>query len=380
MRKISQLPVVQQTDSDFPNGAIINETDINEGTPVVREIYNDPLVNLYKILDLAGVVADGTEDKEGKYQLVEAIRKLPNLLNDVEQVLTLSSGVWSVPFNLTYLPNKYVFFARASDDYVSGTFKGVNASPSYSFTSSGFSANDELIVIIDTAGVRAYSLNAIAGISANELFTVMGTPLQFNSSNTVYYQEYGDLVNDTPRTEAIEATIRAFVADNGVLVTDMFIMQNRLLCVVYFPTEITYKFYEFSLSNLTAPTLITLTGFAISIGTDYFPYFFADEDNVYITNTNGTSVDDNKITVATYMPGALSFGALLTMDASFEKTTNAAVKSKNIYTFVDGLLCYFDVNTGVKTTIGQFSGVLGQLFSYKDSVYFTSGEVAKLWF
>jgi len=380
MRKLSQLPVVKQVDSDFPNGAIKNETDINEGTPVVREIYNDPLVNLYKILDLAGVVFDGTEDKEGKYQLVEAIRKLPNLLNDIEQVLTLSGGVWSVPFNLTYIPTKYVFFARASDAYTPGTFKGLNASPSYSFTSSGFAANDELLVVIDVTEVRAYSLSSITGNSVNEIFTVMGIPLQYNTSNTVYYHEYGELVSGVPRVEVIEETIRAFVSDNSVIVTDMFIMQGMLLCVVYFPIEITYRFYDFSLGDLTDPTLITPSGFSVNVGVDFAPYFYADENNLYISNNNGTSTDDNEICINIYSPGALAFGALLTMDNSFVKTTNAAIKDKKIYTFVNGLLCYFDINTGVKTTIGQFSGVLGQIFSYKDDIYFTSGEVALKWF
>jgi len=382
MRKLSQLPIEKQVDSDFPNGAIINETDTQDGTPVVRELYNDPLVNLYAVMDAAGIAADGTEDNASKYQLLEAFRKLPNLLNDIEQVLTLSGGVWSVPVNLTPLPNKYFFIARAADAYTPGTFKGSGASPVYAFTSPGFNASDEVLIIVDTAGVRAYSISGIFGNVANELFTLMGTPIQYNDQPKLYYQEAGNILSDTPTVDYIEEIIRSDVADNSVLVTDMFIMQGYLLCVVYFPTEITYKFRQFAMGDFTVSYPVTVSGAPITVGTDYSPYFYADALRLYVTQKFNFNVNDNDITTLTYSGSlaTLTLYSNVTLDASFVKTTNAAVKSQSLYTMVAGVLSKFDLSTGTKTALGNYTGVAGQLFNYKDNIYFTSGEVAKLWF
>jgi len=129
MKVLGNLLVPKDSNSRYPFGSNIkNETDTEQGTPVVREIYGDPLMNLYRILELVGMTPTGTEDSDDtQYQLVEAIKKLPNSLNDIEQILTLSGAIWSVGFDLAYLPNKYFFVARASEDYVSTetyTFKG----------------------------------------------------------------------------------------------------------------------------------------------------------------------------------------------------------------------------------------------------------------
>jgi len=382
MRKISQLPVVKQVDADFPNGAIINETDTNDGTPVVREIYNDPLVNLYRVLDITGVVADGDEDREGNYQLVEALQKLPNLLNGVEHSLSLSSGVWSIPVDLAFVPNKYIFIARATDAYVSGTFKGFNTTPNYSFTSAGFNAGDEVLIIKDNSGVRAYSLTGVSGGGGivDTITTIMGMPLQYNNDVVLRYQSNGTLMTDIPSVSNVQSTIRAFVADTGVIVTDMFITQNKLICVVYFPTEITYKFYDFSLSNLNVPTLMSISGFTIPVGTDFTPYFYADDQYIYITNDNGTTVNDNRVTLATIGAHSLTYSSIVTLDTSFVKTTNGALKEKKLYTFVDGKLSRFDVNTGSVIDLGTYDSVVGQLFSFRDNVYFGSGEIARKWF
>jgi len=383
MRKISQLPVVKQVDADFPNGAIINETDTNDGTPVVREIYNDILVNAYKVLDVTGVEADGEEDKEGSYQLVEALQKLPSLLNGVEHSLSLSSGVWSIPVDLAFVPNKYIFIARATDAYVSGTFKGLNATPNYTFTSAGFNAGDEVLIIKDNSGVRAYSLMVSTtggGSSLNLLPTIMGMPLQYNNDTMLRYQSNGKIMTDAPTVNNIQSTIRTFVSDAGVLLTDMFITQNKLICVVYFPTQITYKFYDFNLSNLNAPTLMSISGFTIPVGADFSPYFYADDQYIYITNDNGTTVNDNRVTIASIGTHSLSYSSLVTLDTGFVKTTNGAFKNKNLYTFVSGKLSRFDINTGALTDLGLYDSVIGQLFSFKDSIYFGSGEIAQKWF
>lgn len=382
MRKLSQLPVVKQVDADFPNGAIINETDTQDGTPVVRELYNDPLVNLYKILELGGVTANGLEDKEGSYQLVEALRKLPNLLNDSEQVLTLDGTTWSVPFDLSLLPDKYFFIAKPTDNYVSGTFVG-SGEDVYPFSSTGFNASDELLVVIDQSGVKAYSFAAGGSSSGiDEVFTVMGMPIAQNSSETLFYREEGALLSDLPKCDVLEEVIRAEVADNDVLVTDIFVTQGYAVCVVYFPNEITYRFFQFPLSDLLTVEEVNVDGATFPVGSDFNPYFYADDENLYVTNTNGTDADDNIVSVFAYNPGTpnLVFQGTVTLDASFVKTSNGALKNKFLYTFVSGFLRSFDMTTGNMVLLGEFNGNNGNLFSFNGNIYFTSGEVAKKWY
>lgn len=389
MKQLSQLSVVKEVSASKPFGAIINETDTNDGTPVVREIYNDPLINIYKLLEMTGITPDGTEDGETngvgsipKYQVVEALQKLANVLNDVEQVLSLSSGVWSVGMDITLLPDKYVFIARATDNYVSGTFKGNKVSPVYSFYSPGFNASDEIIVIIDQSEVRAYSISGIFGNTANELFTLMGTPVAYNSENLLYFQEDGKLISETPSVALVEEIIRADVADNTVLVTDMFVMQGYLLCVVFFPTEITYKFFQFPIGDLTVSEEVAQAGFTMPIGTDNNPYFFSDGEAIYVTNANGTTINDYEISNISYNPATpnLVWQSQTVYDNTYVKTTNTAIKNKVMYYLVSGILSSIDVNTGTKTVLGNYSGIIGLLFNYKDNIYFTSGEVAKKWF
>lgn len=388
MRVLEQLSeLVKEVSANMPWGGIINETDTQDGTAVVRELYNDPLVNLYKILDVTGIEPDGTEDGETagiggvpKYQIVEALKRLPNVLNDIEQILTLSGTTWSVPFDLTKLPDKYVFFARVTDDYVSGDFIGNVGITSYPFSSSGFSASDEVMVVIDQSGVRAYKLGGSNTVT-NDVFTVMGIPVAFNDQPLVYYQEQGVLLTDAPKADYLESIIRTDESDATIILYDIFILQNHVVCCCYIPGTITYKFFSFSISDLTVSTELSVSGITIGVGTDYEPYFYADEENIYITNNANTSANDYEVAVLNYVVGSdeLLYQATVSFDNTFVKTTNGAMKNKKVYTFVNGNLESYDVNTGVKASLGSFNGIQGNLFTYNGQIYFTGGEVAKIW-
>lgn len=164
--------------SQYPNGAIINETDSIDGTAVINEIYNDILVNNYKILEAAGIETNAEADNEDNgYQLLEAHQKLTNILNDIEQPIVLASTIWSIPIAIDLLPNKYVLVCKATGAYnpaITYTFKGTGAL-SYGFTSpTGFNDGDELVVIISNAGVKAYSVGG-GSIASGKLI--------FNASN-----------------------------------------------------------------------------------------------------------------------------------------------------------------------------------------------------
>jgi len=384
MKIIEQLSIPKQVDSDFPFGAIINETDTEDGTPVVREVYNDHLVNNYKLLEEVGITPSGAEDNETNgYQILEALKKLPNVLNDIEQILSLSTTIWSIPLNIDLLPNKYVFVARASEDYVAGTtysFKGSTATE-YPFTSSGFKASDELLIVIDQSTVRAYSLSALSN-APTEVFAVMGTPVAFNDTNKMWYQESGQLLSDVPSVDYLESIIRVDVSDGTVLLNDIFVLNGYVLCFCIVPASNTYFFRQFILTDLSASTAITLSGASFSNASDFMPYVYAEQGVIYITNDMNSSADDFSISKLNYNPGAgtLTFVSTTDMDNSFVKTSNAVIKLGLLYTMISGVLESYSLTSGVKLSLGSYSGVAGQIFSFNGQVYFNSGEVCRKWF
>lgn len=163
--------------ANYPDGAIINETTSQPGTAVVEEVYNDVLVNVFKIIDLVLGGTNGIADNEStSYQLLAALQKLPNTQNDIEQVLTLASTTFTLSLDITKIPNKYFVFAKAVGTYnpaTTYTFKGSTPTPSYSFTApNGFNSGDELLIIINQAGVIAYTFAGGVPASGHLFFTV----------------------------------------------------------------------------------------------------------------------------------------------------------------------------------------------------------------
>jgi len=383
MKTIEQLSIPKEVSSNFPFGAIINETDTTDGTPVVREVYNDHLVNNYKIIEEVGLEPNGLEDNETNgYQILEALKILPNKLNDIEQILTLTGTVWSIPLPIELLPNKYFFIARASEAYSNGgvyTFKGSGAT-SYPFSSSGFKASDEVLIIIDTSGVRAYSLSFLNSIS-DDVFTVMGLPIAFNDSNKMYYQSDGNLVSDTPSINYLENIIRVDVSDGTVLVNDMLISNGYVICFCLIPSTNTYFFRHFALTDLSVSFALTLVGTAFSNASNFTPYVYAKQGIVYVTNSMNSTANDYSITKLIYNPATaeLTFSSSLDLDTDFVKTSNSVVKNELIYTLVTGVLKSYSLTTGVENVLGDYGSINGNLFGFNGKTYFSSGEVSRSW-
>lgn len=383
MRTIKQLVVPQNSHSKFPFSTIQNETDLVDGTPVVEEIYGDVLTNLYKLLQTTGVTPTGTQDNDlTQYQILEALRKLPNTLNDIEQILTLTGTVWSIPLPIELLPNKYFFVARATDAYANGgtyTFKGSGAT-SYPFTSSGFKASDELLLILDTSGVRAYSLAFLDSIS-DEIFTVMGLPIAFNDSNKMYYQSGGNLISDTPSINYLESIIRVNVSDGTVLVNDILISNGYALCFCLIPSTNTYFFRQFALTDLSVSFAVSLVGTSFANASDFSPYVYMKQGTVYVTNAMNANANDYSITKLIYSVGGatLTLASSLDLDATFVKTSNSVVKNELLYTLISGVLTSYSLTTGTKTVLGDYGSINGNLFGFNGKTYFSSGEVGRAW-
>lgn len=377
MKVLGNLTVDKDSSVNYPFGANIqNETDTVNGTPVVREIYGDVLMNLYRILELTNVTPNDIEDdKTTQFQLVEALKKLPNSLNDIEQVLTLSGTVWSVPFDLSILPNKYFFIARASDNYISGTtFKGTGATE-YSFTSTGFNASDEILVIIDSSNVRAYSLSKLSE-TPDFLPTIISTPLRFNSTNELYYLDSGKLYKNLQVWD-LQNSIRTLQSDGTLILQNAFLMQGHIVCVVKNPSTVNYEFYAFDLQDLNTAIELS-TNITQTPSIDFLPEFYADNTYLYCTNDCNNNPNDYAFNMLILDIDNLSINYFsdFTIDVSFAKTKTGAIANNKLYIFKAKYFDSYDLSTLAKTTIGYFPAIDGWLFSLNGSLYLNQTNIA----
>ncbi len=386
MKVLGSLPIAKDTNVKYPFGSNIqNETDTIDGTPVVREIYGDPLMNLYKVMQLAGITPNGIEDNaDTQFQLVEAFKKFSNEINDINHVLTLTGTVWSLPLNLSILPDKFVCFAQVTDNYVSTetyTFKGTGVLE-LPFSSQGFNASEQVLIVIDNSGVKAFSLEKLQEV-ADTVFTPLGSPLSFNDTDKMYYKEEGYLLSDLPSSDEIQQLIRVYEGEGSLILHDMFLQNNILVCFASWeidPTLSTCVIYDIDINDFGDISANTIIGGATTAD---LPYVFMSTDGeLFLTNENGYSADDYRI--SKFVRNPLSSNhfeqvSVTPMDVTFEKTTNAVIHNGFIYTFVGGYLRKYNLTTGIKTDVLYLPSVNGQLFRFNGEVYFTTGEVAKKW-
>lgn len=386
MRTLKGLPYEHNKDYiKFKEGTLQNEDDTKVGTPVIEQIYGDVLTNIYKTLEVAGITPNQTQDSEStSFQFVKALQNLTNELNDVEKIVSLSNNVWSAPIALEILPDNYFFFARTADQYVQGQnyrFKG-SGDTQYDFISpTGFTSGDELLIIIDKSAVRAYSLIPSKTNQNNGVFTVFGNPVGYNDTDTLYYQSEGQILNDTPRVNNLQATIR-FTANQGVLlVYDIMILKAHVLCLVFNPVIQHYLFYQFSIADLDTATVVPIIGFTIPENQDYKPYLFTDGQHLFFTNDANNSSLDNEIAKLSYSPtlANITYIETVMLNSSYIKSTNTIVKDNSLTTFINGLLVKHTLSTGTAVIMGMYNGMNGIVFCFNGKTYFTSGDVAKQW-
>lgn len=204
MKVLANLDLPKKTDANLPFGKTIqDETDTLQGTPIVADVLQDLFSNFYKLLELTGTAPTNQFDSNlTQYQIINALKKLPNTLNDVERVLTLEEEtIWNIDIDFSLLPNKYFFFARASEDCVYGTSYSIKdaVGNEYDFTSDAFKTGCELLVIFDTDGVRAYPLSKKETLVYEAIYSQIttGDP----SVNTIFKSEH-NLVTEVTRSTA----------------------------------------------------------------------------------------------------------------------------------------------------------------------------------
>lgn len=369
----------------FPEGAIINETEQQEGTPVVREVYNDILMNIYAYLKSRGIAINQQEDNEQNgYQLINALKRNVNELNDVEKLLNLNGSTWNIDLNFSLIPNKYFVFVRATENSsaANNAIKGTGATVIPFESLNGFKTGDELLLIIDTAKVRAYNLSSggSSTFALSNYSPLFGRPLRFmTSKEKIWYEENGVLYGDYPERYNLQQIIDPNLS---ILVLEIFEHEGRIICFCYEPSNFEISFYYFSYPDFSAPVQLNFSGSAFNenLTGNRNVHIYFDGEKIGITNRTNTVDDSNEIEFysADFSNNKLVYQSSATLDVSFEKTTNSVSASGGIINSVNGILTYFKAD-GTVVDLGNFTNFIGGIFRIKDRIFYFDDYGAIEW-
>ena len=388
MRTIRDLPIVQDGNNTlFPDGQIRNETATQSGTPVVREIYGDILTNIYKIIRDAGFEFTETEDNENtQYQLLQALKVFVNELNDVMQVLTVSSNDISINVDLDNLPNNYVFIGQVSEPLLSATTYELTGTGTntYSFNpDSDINANSQVLLVINnSSAVKLIDLSK--QVTQDTISLPYSGVLSYNSTNTSYYLSDGFIMTNGPQSTNVQQVIRVDQGDNDILIYDAIIHKGILICMAKTALEKIYDFYMFTLSdldNVAARVQVEQQPLIGNSAIDYVPYLFADNDFVYLSNLGNNEDEDFKLRAYSFNSSNFSFtqSSNITLNSDFQKSTNYFIKDSKIFTFINGNLYSYPFAGGTRNFEKFLNNTNGQVFVQDSKIYFKSGFIGNLW-
>ena len=367
-------------DSKYPFGANIrNETDTIFGTPVVREIYGEILMNLYKLLELTNENPTGTEDNDTtQYQIVNSIKKLANDINDTVEVMQLDGTQFSLNIDFSILPNKFVKIVKPAENYnFSNDYTVIGLDENeYWFTSvGGFNSSDLVLLIFETSGVvTAYSLTK--SIVDTNVYTPFGSPLAYNSSQVMMYQNDGVMISQELEITDYESIIRTQLSDVSLIVKDIFRINGSFIFTVTKPSDNTYL-KVFHVTNSNPPIELIPLGNVSPFSNEETPVILCENSFLYISNgsgslTNKYTVDKYQIVVGT---NTLTFASRVDLDFSYLAVENAIVKNGFLYEFNSGQLDKYNLSSGAKTNVVNLGSVNGQIFMFNGNAYLTTGEI-----
>jgi hypothetical protein len=369
----------------FPDGAIQNEIEgTQEGTPVVREVYNDFLMNVYAYMRQRGIVPNEIEDSANNgYQFINALKRNVNDLNDTEKILNIDGSTWNINIDFSLVPTKYFLFARAAEDYNAGVANIKGTGPTlYPFSSTGFKTGDELLIILDQANVRSYNLsNGGGGSSQGGTFATFGTPVQYlENSNKIWYEKNGHLYSDFPENYNLKEVISAFYSDTAEVKSIGF-HEGRVICLAYLINNLEIKVCSIDPVDVSGIIDLPSIDHPLNGGIDdYNVHMYMDQEFIYLTNDASSSINDNllacyKLDLAN---NQLDFQANYTLSNTFVKTNNAVAYAGGIVTFYEDELIAFYLNGSV-SNLGNFPNFAGNLFRIATDVYYTDGSNAVKW-
>lgn len=381
MKTLKSINVIHDNNYiNFPQGAILDETINNEGTPVVRAVYNDVLQNVYKIVSESGILFNNLEDGEQNgYQLYDALRALFSSKNSVEYSLLSDATSYRINYDLSRFENKSFIIARATEDYDSSKvlFKG-NSDIQYSFYSQDFKAGDELLIIIDILGVRAYNLSdSISSENTeNSTISLIDYPLQYikDISNKSYI--FDNFVGNQNKEFNVESIINSFEGSTDeILLYEAFAEDNEYILFVNNVTKDRLFIYSV---NITSNDVYKFTenGFSFdnSINNDIQAYYF--DKKIALTNYSGSSTEDFLIQILSLdlQNHSCTFLSNEELGNDFIKTSNGVCSDSGIYTLVNNVLNYFPFG-GVKQELRVFNIFSDyRIFRNLDSIFLTNGN------
>jgi len=370
----------------FPDGQIRNETPTDTGTPVVRELYGDIIVNIYKILRYAGIQPNELEDSEvSGYQLLNALKKFANELNDIQQVLTVHALNITALFNFDHLPDNYVFIGKITEDVLPGlnyTIKGSGDDEFPLVSPVIIQASSLVLVTLNEAGCSIAQLNQVSTLADKYLGTPFGTPLSSNSSNKMLYYADGVLFDDNPKSYLIKNRIQTYSSNLNLEICQVIFHRKHLICLTIDTVTFEYKIYCFEQGDFN--TVVGESNIAVDNSVNNFPYMYSDSSFVYFSNStdelNGSN-DDFSFGKFLFNIGtlAMQYAGGFGVENSFQKTTNAFISEDMIYTFISGELNSYKFGTDNVEFLGLFNTIDGVVFKFNGSTYYSNGEIAAKW-
>lgn len=390
MRTIKGLPINQDEDNQkFPDGQILNESITKTGTPVVREIYGDVLTNIYKILRSAGITANQEEDSEiNGYQLHDALKIFTNNLNDIKQILTVSTGVNEITtaLDISYLPEDYVFVAQLTEAVSkSNSYIISNNSISYPVSfSSDIEASSLVVVTLNSSETRITALGSgsTESVASSNLDVSVSFPLSFNNSSKLLFLENGILIEKGPKSYLVQNKIQVLEGTNDVHILEAVVLKNRLICLCNNISQVDYKIYSFLLSDLE--NVEGIVSCPVNNSLDSHPFMYSDGEFVYFTNSDellNSSSDDFKLGKFSFNESNLSLtsSSSFELESSFKKTTNCYIKNNSIYSLISGVVESFDFSSTTRIYNGFYSFNNGYIFVFENQLYFSTGDIASKW-
>lgn len=390
MRTLRGQNLVRNTDTArFPDGTIQNKTDTEQGTPVIEEVYGDLITNIYRLLRRNGVTPTETQDgSTTQYQLVEALAKNFNELNDIMQVLNVSGTTITTAFNFDNMPTNYVFIGRVTDAITVQNYT-LNSAGSNSFTlvaRQPIGASELAMVVLN--GNNSFIIALENVIDDSELNTSFGTPLTFNESTQLYYLSNGRVFTSTPTIFLTENLIRTSEGNNNIFLLDCIVHKGKLLAYCVDTTtgvEAThvYRLFAFDLNSLnTVESEVTIPNTSAA---NNQPYMYCDGTNIFFTNSNAqinNASADNSVASFVFNETAftLTHVSTFTLNSSFVKTTNVFFNAAGqLHTFINGVLNRYVLSGGTGITIATYNTINGFVFRFNGNTYYTNGNTAIKW-
>lgn len=230
MRTIKNLQVPKEQDLvKFPNSTILNETDTNDGTPVVREIYGDFITNIYAFLVDRGIIPNEIEDNEvNGYQILDALRLNVNKLNDVRRVLEkVSKNVYRIDIDFNIISDRYPIFVKSPENILLIEYfnkiiyledsKGVRKI--INFNKQVFSGDELLFIISDE--VTAVNLIHNNLYEDKVELNIQGVPLSYSTSNLNDYLDNNTLIYN----DGSSIDLSQFL-DPNIIIRDMVLLND----------------------------------------------------------------------------------------------------------------------------------------------------------